>query len=328
MIDALLDLYGSSATALAVTAATALFAMAVRTLWSAGIPSLSGIGCGALGGYLGANLLLAGYAAPVALLAGGLAGFWLGLVLAMAVLRLPVSWQALMSLALIALIMPLARLLPGWTGGREGLAFDVAYPVLWVFLTLALALLLAARLDRSWFARASGALRQDLDVAAGLGIQAPAIQALAYGFAGLLGGLGGVALVLAHGAVSPPLFSTSLALIAIAATLLGGVYHWLGPLLGTILIVLPSVLLQDEPSAIQNIAVAVVVVVLLIFLPRGLLDPRESSRRASRARHRQRAAVPAMAPIEDRTSRRRRGSSGAHRSRLDAAIKRRTGGPT
>jgi len=68
-------------------------------------------------------------------------------------------------------------------------------------------------------------------------------------------------------------------------------------------------------------------VAVVIFLPRGLLDPRDSSRRAARARHRQRSVVPAMAPVDDRP-RRRRSSGGPQRSRLDAAIKRRSGGPT
>lgn len=326
-MEALADLWANSATPLAVAAAIAMLAMSVRTLWAVGVPSLAGLGCGALAGYLAAHILLAGYPAPLALLAGGLAGFWFGLVLAMAAARLQPAWQGLASLGLLALVTPLARMLPEWTGGREGLAFDVGQPALWSCVALGVALVLAARLDGSWFGRAAIALRQDAAVAAGLGIQRPAILGLAYGFAGLLGGLGGVALVLTRGAVAPGMFSTSLGLLAIAAALLGGAYHWLGPWLGALLIGLPSAILFDDASAIQDLAVAAVVVAVVIFLPRGLLDPRDSSRRAARARHRQRSVVPAMAPVDDRP-RRRRSSGGPQRSRLDAAIKRRSGGPT
>ncbi len=326
MMEWLTDLSANLATPLGLTAAMALLAMSVRCLWAVGVPSVAGVACGALAGYLAANMLQAGLSVAWALLAGGLAGFWFGLVLAWGAARLPPAWQGLASLALLGLVLPLARLLPDWTGGREGLALDSTPPALWSFLALALGLLLAARLEGSWFGRAAIALRQDAAVAAGLGIQRPAILGLAYGFAGLLGGWGGVALVLTRGAVAPGMFSTSLGLLALAAALLGGAYHWLGPWLGAMLIVLPSALVLDEGSAIQDFAVALVVLALVIFLPRGLLDPRDSSRRAARARHRQRSAVPAMAPVDDRP-RRRRSSGGPHRSRLDAAIKRRGGGP-
>ncbi len=333
-MDQVLDLWSAFSRPLAIAATTALFALGLRTVWAAGIPSFGAIICGAVGGYLGMNLMVAGHGLPSALLLGGLAGFASGLLLAVALLRVPASLQALTSLAVVALLPSLARALPswtsgGWTGGTIGLALADPLPSGWAFGVLAASVLLAWAAERSWFGLAANAVRQDPVVAAGLGIPVRTIQSLAYAIAGVLGGMAGVLLAATTGAITPTMFSTSLAFTALAAVLLGGAYHWLGPLLGTALILTPSLVLRNGPSDLQDFALAIIVVLLLVFLPRGLLDPREGQRRASRARHRQRNVVVAMTPADDRRGRNRRDSArDAYRSRLEAAIKRRNGGPT
>ena len=52
MMEWLTDLSANLATPLGLTAAMALLAMSVRCLWAVGVPSVAGVACGALAGYL------------------------------------------------------------------------------------------------------------------------------------------------------------------------------------------------------------------------------------------------------------------------------------
>ena len=324
MIEMFVDLWSFAGATLAVIAAIAILAIGTRMTWACGIPSFASLVAGALAGYGAANLLNAGYNVPTILVFAVLGGFWIGVLLAIMLWRLPLVWQGLASFAMIALLPALARSLPSITGGVGGIAAPVATG--WAIPLLVPVALLAWRLDQAWFGRAANAIRQDPIVAAGLGVPVRAVQSLSYGLGGLIGAMGGVLLVMSTGAATPLQFAPSIGLTLVAAVLLGGSYHWFGPVVGSVLIVPPSLLLRSETPDLQNLALAIIVVVLVVLLPRGLLDPREQSRRAARSRRRQRTSVAAMAPVvEERRGRERSSLSGPQRSRLEAAIKRRQG---
>lgn len=326
MTEIFVDLWSLAGATLSVIAALAILAIGTRMTWACGIPSFASLVAGAVAGYGAANLLNAGYGVLTVLLFAALAGFWIGLSLAITLWRLPLVWQGLASFAMVALLPALARSLPDLSGGVGGLAVPVS--TAWALPMLIPVAALAWRLDKAWFGRAANAIRQDPIVAAGLGVPVRAVQSLSYGLAGLLGAVGGVLLVISTGAATPLQFAPSIGLTLVAAVLLGGSYHWLGPVVGSVLIVPPSLLLRSETPDLQNLALAIIVVVLVVLMPRGLLDPRERSRRAARGRRRQRATVAAMAPVvEPRRGRERSSLSGPQRSRLEAAIKRRQGDP-
>ncbi len=313
--------------------AIVMLGFAARLTWACGIVSFAPIVIAAVGGYLSANLLVAGYAIPVAVLAAGMVGGWVGLVYAMLFARLPSHTQTLATLALAFLIGPVSRVVPGWTGGADGIATaDIVaqagqIAVLTGLGLLAVTIVASSALDRSWFAVAARAVRRDAALAAGMGIQVRFIQTLGYLLAGVLAGLAGPLLVVGAGVATPATFPASLGFLAVAASLLGGAYHWAGPLLGSVIFALPAALQGAVTPGLLDIANAIAVIVLLIFLPRGLLDPRDSLRRDARERRRQRRQTSHVPPVIDDDRRRtsRRSLQSGHASRLNSAIKRRTG---
>ena len=329
--------WGIAAPVIPMVCAIATLAFAGRIGWSCGVISFAPIAIAAVGGIVVANLLLAGFGLALGLLAVMVVGFWLGLVVAMLLGRLSPHAQTFISLALAALVAPGARTLPGWTGGNDGISIAAIIPpgggvAGLVCLALLGAIVLAASaLERSWLAIAARAVRHGPALAAAMGVDPRFIRSISVGIAGLLAGLAGTMLVLGTGVAAPATFPLSLGFVALAAALAGGVFHWCGPLVGSLIFALPTALLGTDNSGTLDIAYAIVVVTLLIFLPRGLLDPRDSLRRDARERRQQRRATHFVAPptSDDRQRQAsRHGRQGGHASRLNAAIKRRTGAGT
>ena len=309
---------------------------AARIAWSVGIISFAPIAIAAIAGYCAANLLVAGAGVALALLAAGIIGFWLGLLAAMLLGRLPAHAQTLATLVMAVLIGPVSRVVPAWTGGADGIDISALSPptgettALVSLALLAVIIVACSALDRTWFAIAARALRHSHALASSMGIQPTSIRTIGFGLSGLLAGLGGALLVMGTGVASPGTFPLSLAFLAVAATLLGGAYHWAGPILGSLIFALPAAMQGAATPGLLDIANAVAVIVLLIFLPRGLLDPRDSLRRESRERRRQSLASSHAPPPVDAPRRRsssRHGQQSDHASRLSSAIKRRTGTP-
>jgi branched-chain amino acid transport system permease protein len=336
MLDLFADTWGLFGPAVPTFCAILVLSFAARIAWSGGTISFAPIMIAAIGGYCAANLLVAGAGVALALLAAGLVGFWLGLLLAMLLGRLPAHAQSLATLAIAALIGPVSRIVPAWTGGADGIDISALLPpagqttALVSLALLAVIIVACSALDRSWFAIAARAVRQNHALAVGMGIQPRIVQTISFGLSGLLAGLGGAMLVLGAGIAAPATFPLSLGFLALAATLLGGAYHWAGPILGGLIFALPAALQGAVTPGLLDIANAVAVIVLLIFLPRGLLDPRDNLRREARERRRQsRATSYAPPPVEDgrRRSSSRRGLQSGHASRLNNAVKRRTGDP-
>ncbi len=320
--------------AMPMLASIAVLAFAARIVWACGIISFAPIAIGAIGGYFAANLLVAGYGLALALLGAAAIGGWLGLLTAMLLGHLPAHAQSIATLAMAAAIAPLSRSLPGITGGSDGITIAAIIPMggylpaLVSLAVLGAVVVAGATLDNSWFSIAARAMRRDPALAAGMGIQPRAIHTASFALSGLLSGLAGAMLVLSGGVASPATFPISLGFLALAAALVGGAFHWGGPLLGSLIFALPSALLGPGTHAIFDSANAVAVIVLLIFLPRGLLDPRDSLRRdAHERRHRRRVInLPPPAPDDSHRGGSSRGLQSGHASRLTAAIKRRTGG--
>ena len=70
----------------------------------------------------------------------------------------------------------------------------------------------------------------------------------------------------------------------IAAVVLGGSYHWAGAILGAFVFTALPVAMQALVPAVQDVASGIALLLIMILLPRGLVDPRAwRARAASRA---------------------------------------------
>jgi branched-chain amino acid transport system permease protein len=130
------------------------------------------------------------------------------------------------------------------------------------------------RLSVSWYGIAARAVREDPAVASSLGVAPRQIQTIAFLISGAFGGLGGMLLAMVLQFVSPDTYFVNIAFTMIAAVVLGGSYHWVGAIVGAAVFTALPVITQAIVPAVQEVANGVVLLLIMIFLPRGLIDPR------------------------------------------------------
>ncbi len=275
MSDLMEDLWAAYASTLGFAMVNAFFALATYATLSAGILSFAAVTYGAAGGFLGAQLLLnTALPLPVIFVASATAGLAMAMIVAALFLRLESHWMALSSLALVLITRVVVLNTPGLTGGVNGLSLPAPLSMIWLVALLALAVFGFWLLDRSWYGIAAKSVREDPSVAACMGIDPRRIQLIAMAVSGLAGGLGGVLMAMMLQFVSPDTFFIHVAFTMIAGVVLGGSHHWFGPVLGAaVFTALPTVMQAVVPD-LQDIANGAALLLIMIFLPRGLLDPR------------------------------------------------------
>ncbi len=274
-MDALLDFWAAYESTLAFAVVNAFFALSTYAVMSTGILSFATVAFAAVGGFLGVQLLNQfGVPLWLALPASALGGCVASLLVSVVFLRLESHWLALASLALILITRILVLNAPGLTGGVNGLSVPLEAP-LWLLLALlALAALVFWRLSVSWYGVAASAVREDPAVAASLGIGPKRLQLAGFAISGAVGGLGGMLLAMTLQFVSPETYYINIAFTMIAATVLGGSYHWAGAIVGALVFTALPVVMQAVVPQVQDMANGVALLVIMIVLPRGLVDPR------------------------------------------------------
>lgn len=283
MRETLEDLWAAYASTVGFAMVNAFFALATYAALAAGILSFAAVTFGAVGGFLGAQMVLhTALPLPVVFLAAGLAGLLTALPVALVFLRLESHWMALASLALVLITRVVVLNTPGLTGGVNGLSLPLPLPLGWLAGLLILTVLGFRALDRSWYGIAARAVREDAAVAAGMGIDIRVIQVIAMAISGFAGGLGGVMMALMLQFVSPDTFYIHVAFTMIAGVVLGGSHHWFGPVLGAAVFTALPTLMQAVVPDMQDIANGAALLLIMIFLPRGLLDPRAARLRRAK----------------------------------------------
>lgn len=190
---------------------------------------------------------------------------------------------ALLTLAVPFILASIARLNESIDGGQgiivpvpefpEGIGpfQDFLYLLNLVVAFVAVAFALVAQHSRlGW---ALGAVRDAEDVAEGLGVPTFRAKMVAIVASGILGGVSGAVFALQIGFVTVEgVFGLTIPLFVIVMCVLGGRAHWLGPVIGAMLIVT----LQDRlaTSGLEGwrlVILGSVLVVLVVAAPEGLL---------------------------------------------------------
>ncbi|MBO9512660.1 MAG: branched-chain amino acid ABC transporter permease [Variovorax sp.] len=271
----ILDYLSGYQSTLAFAIVNAFFALSTYAVLSTGILSFATVTYAAAGGFLGARLVLSTGIDPLlALPAAALAGTALAYLVASIFLRLQSHWMALASLALILITRVVVVNAPKLTGGVNGLSVPFTAPLVVLGVILVIAMVVFHRLSVSWWGIAARAVREDPAVASSLGIAPRRIQMIAFLISGAIGGLGGMLLAMVLQFVSPDTYFVNIAFTMIASVVLGGSYHWVGAIIGAAVFTALPVLTQAVVPSVQEVANGIVLLLIMIFLPRGLVDPR------------------------------------------------------
>jgi branched-chain amino acid transport system permease protein len=264
------------------------------TVGYAGQMSLGHAAFFGIGAYHAAILLKLGWPLLAVLPIAGVACFMVGLALGFPALRVQHHYLAFATLGFNVLVYLVMRNEEQLTGGTFGISsiprpsffgysLDGSLP--FFYFTYASVILLALALWwllRSPWGRAFAALRDNPIRAESLGINITAYTLLAFAIGAACAGIGGVYLATLVQFVEPGPFHVSASLMMLLAVIVGGSGRFLGPVLGTIVVVL----LPEWLRFMQNWYLAVfgfAVVALMIWLPGGLLSiPERFGKRGAR----------------------------------------------
>jgi branched-chain amino acid transport system permease protein len=237
-----------------------------------------------LGAYTAAVLYKA-TAAPlvVQIAAAALMSGLLGLVAGLLTLRLRGIFFAIATIALVVIV---ETVFINWryAGGATGLQL-LRPPLTWpfdsyikmLFLVMALMVLgsiaVARYIERSWFGRGLRALRDSEEAAECSGVPTLRLKVFACTVSGALMGACGAPMPMYLSFIEPAsTFNLNYAIGALASPMIGGTAHWLGPVIGALLL---SSLQQLVTVTISNemnvLVVGVLLVVFVVAAPDGIL---------------------------------------------------------
>jgi branched-chain amino acid transport system permease protein len=230
-----------------------------------------------------------------ALGAGLVAGLAVGVFLFFGRRRVGALYVGLVTLALT---YAFERLANGWAAvgagnGISGLPLPVLAgtelePGLAFFLLALVTLLLVLAggwaLTRSQFGLVMRAVRDDDERAEFLGYRRPVVQLVVFAGAAAVAAVAGCLFALVEGFTSPSLLGVALSTQVLIFILLGGRGTLVGPVLGVLLLEVGGQRVQEELPSLWPIVISSLLLLVILFLPGGLMDlPARLRRRRSRA---------------------------------------------
>lgn len=217
--------------------------------------------------------------------------FVVGLMLGFPALRVQHHYLAFATLGFNVLVFLVMRNEEKLTGGTYGIAniprpsffglsLETERAYFWVTLaSLAVLMLLLWLLLRSPWGRAFAALRDNPIRAESLGVNITAYTLLAFALGAACAGIGGVYYASLVQFVEPGPFHFSTSLSLLLAVIVGGSGRFLGPVVGTVIIILlPEALRSSSLPALQFmqkwylLVFGVAVVALMVWLPGGIMS--------------------------------------------------------
>jgi len=282
----------------------ALLAMSQYVVLRAGVFSLGTAGFAALGAY-GAALLItkSGWPPAAAIVAGALLGTASSALLALPLSRLRGVFQAVATLALVQIVLSATQNWVSLTNGALGVNGIPKVASTGILLTVVVVVvLLLVAMGRYSVGRAMDVIREDETVAVSLGISVPYYHRIAFIVSGTLAGLGGALQATSSYAITPNEFGFSMLVAALTMVVLGGRTTVWGALVGAVILTsLPE--LFRVFADYRNVVQGILLMLVIVYLPRGVADTLLGLLRDRRLRRAAPLAAvvvaPAAAPAKD-----------------------------
>lgn len=237
-----------------------------------------------LGAYI-AVLLIKAFQAPlgVQILAAAAVGAMLGLGVGLLTLRLR---GIFFSIATVAVTIIVETVIVNWryVGGATGVQilrpqptwpFD-SYIEMLFFVALLLAMLaviVARYVQTSWIGRGLRAIRDNEEAAECSGVPTLKLKLAACVVSGALMSAAGAPLAMYQSFVEPAsAFNLNYSVSALAMPIIGGTAHWIGPVLGALLLgIVQQVVTVTISSELNVLVVGVLLVVFVVAAPEGIV---------------------------------------------------------
>jgi len=252
----------------------ALLALSIYLTLSCGMLAMANAAFMGIGAYTSAILTTNyGWPFPLAIAAGMAAPALVAFLIGRPTLRLSGVYLAMATLAFGEVVRLCILRAEGLTGGALGLNGIPQLTTWWhVLLAVVLVLFLLARLRRSKVGRAFEAIKEDETAAGLMGIDVNGHKMLAFALGAAIAGLAGVLDAHLTFFIGPQEFGFDRGVEILTMTILGGINSLFGPVIGAAIItLLPELLrgLQDY----RAVANGLILVLIVLFLPKGLWNP-------------------------------------------------------
>jgi len=244
-----------------------------------GTPAFFGLGA------YSAAVLYKATAAPLvvqialAAVMAGLLGFGAGLL----TLRLRGIFFAIATIA-VTVIMQTVFINWRYAGGATGLQLLRPAPMVpfesyikMLFIVMAIAAIasvaIARYIERSWIGRGLRAIRDSEEAAEASGVPTLRLKLFACTLSGALMGVAGAPMPMYLSFIEPAsTFSLNYAIGALASPMIGGTAHWLGPVIGAVLLSsLQQIITVTVSSEMNVLLVGALLVVFIVAAPEGIL---------------------------------------------------------
>lgn len=200
------------------------------------------------------------------------------LVIGFPILRLRGHYFALATLGLSEVVRRIVENLD-ITGGGNGMVLPILRNLNFFYYAM-LGVLLAAVAFTWWLSRSKlgyglVAIREDEDAAQAMGINTPLLKSTAYAASALFAGLAGGVYAYWMTYIEPAaVFQTILNVKMIVMAVFGGAGSVFGPILGAFILTLVSDALATRLVELANLFFGVVIIVAVLFFPKGLMSLR------------------------------------------------------
>jgi branched-chain amino acid transport system permease protein len=247
----------------------------------AGYPSFATAAFFGLGAYTSAILL--NHGAPLAFAWGcaGIVALVFAVFLGGAILHLRGHYFAIASLIVAEMLREIVNTMPDFTGGGQGLNLPImrisvaAQAQFFFYSMLGLALLSMASaivIHRSKLGFGLRCIQQNEDAANILGVNTYLYKTAAFSLSAVFVGMAGAIYASWVNYIEPPdVFDVLLAVKPLVMVLLGGLGTIFGPALGALILLTFEELVWRNFLTVHAAALGVIVVLLVLFLPNGIL---------------------------------------------------------
>ncbi len=281
---------GSALTMMSLMGIMIVFALSYNMLLGqAGMLSFGHAVYDGLGGFLAVhamNLLVrAALPIPVMLipLAGGVAGLVFGIIFGSVSTRRGGTAFAMISLGLAELVASSSLILRGFFGGEEGIntnrtklfrLFDLSFgPQIQVYYLIAawcfVAMIAMYALTRTPLGRMCNAVRDNPERAQFVGYNPQVVRFFAFSLSGFFAGIAGGLAAINFEIVNSGYVGAEQSGVVLLAAFVGGIGHFIGPILGAILVTYLKEMLSDVTDVWQ-LYFGLMFIGMVMFAPNGL----------------------------------------------------------
>ncbi len=212
---------------------------------------------------------------PALMLLGGLAASVLAFLIGVITLRLRGVYFTIFTLGVVKLLEQLILYLEIHFNGTRGrfvvsYSFTEVFYALYVLLILLLIVIIAIK--RSRFGKALTCIAEGEDAAQHIGINATLVKVLAFTISSFAMGAAGAAMATRWTYIDPGIaFNANYSFLPVLMVIFGGAQNLLGPLIGAAVFAYLQELLTTKFPYIYMLAMGVIMIAAILFMPRGIL---------------------------------------------------------